>query len=138
MPITLLLAVHWRSSDKGKSHAYVQYPSEQPGLQTTIFVKRPGHHSQRWIVRQMWSARLWRNGSVNKIVDILDIDCPVRWINIILDQIPATDAQWFIGPKNINELPWRESIADVVTIDEDSDGRFARTLSAALQVFIGL
>ncbi len=31
----------------------------------------------------------------------------------------------FIGPyeHHSNELPWRESIADVVTIDEDSDGR---------------
>jgi hypothetical protein len=31
----------------------------------------------------------------------------------------------FIGPyeHHSNELPWRESIADVVTIDEDADGR---------------
>ena len=30
----------------------------------------------------------------------------------------------FIGPyeHHSNELPWRESIADVVTIDEDADG----------------
>ena len=31
----------------------------------------------------------------------------------------------FIGPyeHHSNELPWRESVCDVVTIDEDADGK---------------
>ena len=42
----------------------------------------------------------------------------------------------FIGPyeHHSNELPWRESIADVVVIDEDSDGKIdLQQLEAALQ-----
>lgn len=42
------------------------------------------------------------------------------------DQIPAEQRPVvFIGPyeHHSNELPWRESIADVVTIPEDADGR---------------
>ena len=41
------------------------------------------------------------------------------------DQIPADERPVvFIGPfeHHSNELPWRESIADVVTINEDADG----------------
>ena len=40
--------------------------------------------------------------------------------------IPAGDRPLiFIGPyeHHSNELPWRESIGDVVTISEDADGR---------------
>ena len=41
-------------------------------------------------------------------------------------QIPAEDRPVvFIGPyeHHSNELPWRESIADVVVIDEDANGQ---------------
>ena len=41
------------------------------------------------------------------------------------DRIPADERPVvFIGPyeHHSNELPWRESIAEVVTIDEDADG----------------
>jgi selenocysteine lyase/cysteine desulfurase len=66
--------------------------------------------------------------AINKLVDVLNLRVPAD-----LDarygfeaQIPANERPVvFIGPyeHHSNELPWRESIADIVTIDEDSDGR---------------
>ena len=44
----------------------------------------------------------------------------------LTDQIPAEERPVvLIGPfeHHSNELPWRESIADVVVIEEDHDGR---------------
>lgn len=67
-------------------------------------------------------------GAINKIVDILNIRIPANLNEryrleeyIPADQRPVI----FIGPyeHHSNELPWRESIADVVTIDENSDGQ---------------
>lgn len=65
--------------------------------------------------------------AIHKLVDILNLRIPAD-----LDrrygfqrQIPAHERPVvFIGPyeHHSNELPWRESIADVVVIDEDSDG----------------
>jgi len=67
-------------------------------------------------------------GAVSKIVDILNIRIPAdldaRYR--LSDHIPADERPVvFIGPyeHHSNELPWRESIADVVVIDEDADGR---------------
>ncbi len=67
-------------------------------------------------------------GAINKLVDILNLRVPHD-----LDekygfgkQIPTAQRPVvFIGPyeHHSNELPWRESIADVVVIDEDADGR---------------
>ena len=66
--------------------------------------------------------------AINKLVDVLNLRIPAD-----LDArhgfkalIPASERPVvFIGPyeHHSNELPWRESIADIVTIDEDSDGR---------------
>jgi hypothetical protein len=65
--------------------------------------------------------------AINKLIDVLNLRLPAD-----LDakykfkaQIPASERPVvFIGPfeHHSNELPWRESIADVVTIDEDADG----------------
>jgi selenocysteine lyase/cysteine desulfurase len=65
--------------------------------------------------------------AINKLVDILNLRLPRD-----LDQryglrrhIPEHERPVvFIGPyeHHSNELPWRESIAEVVVIDEDSDG----------------
>jgi selenocysteine lyase/cysteine desulfurase len=43
----------------------------------------------------------------------------------VLDATPSERPVVFVGPyeHHSNELPWRESIADVVTIREDADGR---------------
>jgi selenocysteine lyase/cysteine desulfurase len=55
--------------------------------------------------------------AVNKLVGILQLRRPDR---------PPPDERpvVFVGPyeHHSNELPWRESIADVVVIDEDADG----------------
>ncbi|HNC94675.1 MAG TPA: aminotransferase class V-fold PLP-dependent enzyme [Myxococcota bacterium] len=65
--------------------------------------------------------------AINKLVDILNLRIPAD-----LDEkydlkakIPKEERPViFIGPyeHHSNELPWRESIADVVTIAEDADG----------------
>jgi selenocysteine lyase/cysteine desulfurase len=65
--------------------------------------------------------------AINRLVDVLGLRLPAE-----LDdryrfraQIPADERPVvFIGPyeHHSNELPWRESIADVVTIPEDADG----------------
>ncbi len=67
-------------------------------------------------------------GAVNKLVDILNIRIPADLDAAFRlgDHIPpAMRPVVFIGPyeHHSNELPWRESIADVVVIDEDADGR---------------
>lgn len=67
-------------------------------------------------------------GAINLLIDILNLRVP----NDLDDRyqlrarIPADERPVvFIGPyeHHSNELPWRESIADVVTIREDHDGR---------------
>jgi len=67
-------------------------------------------------------------GAINKLVDMLNLRIPANLDREygFSDQIPAdTRPVVFIGPyeHHSNELPWRESIADVITIDEDADGR---------------
>lgn len=66
-------------------------------------------------------------GAINKLLDVMNLRLPAD-----LDQkyqleaaIPAEQRPVvFIGPfeHHSNELPWRESIADVVVINEDADG----------------
>jgi selenocysteine lyase/cysteine desulfurase len=65
--------------------------------------------------------------AVNRLVDVLQLRIPAdlddRWdlrSRIPREQRPVV----FIGPfeHHSNELPWRESIADVVTIREDREG----------------
>ena len=67
-------------------------------------------------------------GAIDKLIEILNLRVPSD-----LDERfglsglipPAQRPVVFIGPyeHHSNELPWRESIADVVTIAEDQDGR---------------
>ncbi len=65
--------------------------------------------------------------AINKLVDVLNLRLPANLDDkyAFSRQIPV-DARpvVFIGPyeHHSNELPWRESIAEVVTIDEDADG----------------
>ena len=66
-------------------------------------------------------------GAIDKLVGILGLRLPkeldARYG--LSDSIPASQRPVvFIGPyeHHSNELPWRESIADVVTIHEDADG----------------
>lgn len=77
-------------------------------------------------------------GAIGKLVDVLNIRIPNELDDrhnlarhIPADQRPVV----FIGPyeHHSNELCWRESLADVVTIPEDEDGRICLdTLEANL------
>ena len=66
-------------------------------------------------------------GAINKLIGIMNLRVPADLddrfhltAHIPRDQRPVV----FVGPfeHHSNELPWRESIADVVTIPEDPDG----------------
>lgn len=67
-------------------------------------------------------------GAIDKLSSILGIRIP-RELDAryrLSDRIPPEERPVvFIGPyeHHSNELVWRESIADVITIDEDEDGR---------------
>lgn len=67
-------------------------------------------------------------GAINKLVDVLNLRLPADLDKKykLRDAIPIEERPVvFIGPyeHHSNELPWRESIAEVVTIHEDQDGR---------------
>ncbi len=71
-------------------------------------------------------------GAICKLIDAMNLRLPADLAARydLLARIPAADRPVvFIGPyeHHSNELPWRESIADVVTIAEDSDGRIDAT-----------
>ena len=66
-------------------------------------------------------------GAINKLIDILNLRIPndldARYS--LTSRIPEAERPViFIGPfeHHSNELPWRESIADVIVIQEDADG----------------
>ena len=66
-------------------------------------------------------------GAIDKLVGILNLRIPADLDDSyrLSDQIPLDQRPVvFIGPfeHHSNELPWRESIADVVVIPQDSDG----------------
>ena len=66
-------------------------------------------------------------GAINKLIDILNLRLPADLDAKfgLAEHIPAAARPVvFIGPyeHHSNELPWRESIADVITIGEDADG----------------
>ena len=65
--------------------------------------------------------------AINRLVDVLNLRLPAnlddRWD--LRSRIPPAERPVvFVGPyeHHSNELPWRESIADLVTIREDPDG----------------
>ncbi|HHH27790.1 MAG TPA: aminotransferase class V-fold PLP-dependent enzyme, partial [Polyangiaceae bacterium] len=67
-------------------------------------------------------------GAIHKLIDVLGLRIPKELDQRygLLDRIPLNERPVvFIGPyeHHSNELPWRESICDVVTIAEDADGR---------------
>jgi selenocysteine lyase/cysteine desulfurase len=82
-------------------------------------------------------------GAINKLVEILNLRLPAdldaRYG--LSSHLPPQDRPVvFIGPyeHHSNELPWRESIAEVVTIPEDENGRIdLEALRAALQACAG-
>ena len=71
-------------------------------------------------------------GAINKLIDILNLRLPADLDarHGLAEHIPAAARPVvFIGPyeHHSNELPWRESIADVITIGEDADGHIDLT-----------
>lgn len=80
-------------------------------------------------------------GAINKMVDILNIRIPADLdtrFGLRGHVPPSQRPVVFIGPyeHHSNELPWRESLADVVTIDENADGQIdLQQLEAALEQY---
>lgn len=75
-------------------------------------------------------------GAIMKLIDILNLRVPADLQDRydLMAKIPAHERPVvFIGPyeHHSNELPWRESIADVVVIDEDHNGRIDLGILAA-------
>ncbi len=113
-------------------YANTHTESSGTGLQTTRF-----RDDARSIIAECVGARpeehavvFCGSGSttaIDKLVNALGLRVPsvLEDRHHLTDAIPATQRPVvFIGPyeHHSNELPWRESIADVVTIDEDADG----------------
>jgi selenocysteine lyase/cysteine desulfurase len=114
-------------------YANTHTESSGTGLQTTRF-----REDARAIIREALGGNpadhvviFCGSGStaaINKLVEVMNLRLPAD-----LDDrygfgasIPAGERPVvFIGPyeHHSNELPWRESIADLVTIPEDADGR---------------
>ena len=102
------------------------------GLQTTRFreeargiIKAAVGGDERDVVIFCGSGA---TGAINKLIDVLNLRVPANLDDEygLSDQIPPEQRPVvFIGPyeHHSNELPWRESICDVVVIDEDADGR---------------
>ncbi|MBW3657730.1 MAG: aminotransferase class V-fold PLP-dependent enzyme [Actinobacteria bacterium] len=113
-------------------YANTHTESSGTGLQTTRYreeardlVRRclggdPGQHALIFCGSGSTAA-------INRLIDVLNIRIPADLDRRygLSDAIPAAERPVvFIGPfeHHSNELPWRESIADVVAIPEDSDG----------------
>jgi selenocysteine lyase/cysteine desulfurase len=80
-------------------------------------------------------------GAVHTLIEVLNLclpsDLSARY-DLLADIPPEERPVVFIGPyeHHSNELPWRESIADVVVIHEDANGRIhVGELEARLQEF---
>ncbi|MDX6274521.1 MAG: hypothetical protein QOJ92_1731 [Frankiales bacterium] len=71
-------------------------------------------------------------GAIDKLIGVLGLRVPAELDEryALTERIPAGERPVvFIGPfeHHSNELPWRESIADVVQIPEDADGHIDAT-----------
>jgi len=113
-------------------YANTHTESSGTGLQTTRF-----REEARRIVREALGGNEQEHalifcgsgstGAVDRLVAILNLRLPADLAERyrLLEAIPAAERPVvFIGPfeHHSNELPWRESIADVATIPEDADG----------------
>jgi selenocysteine lyase/cysteine desulfurase len=74
-------------------------------------------------------------GAIDKLIGILNLRLPAELCEEfdLLAQIPVAERPAvFIGPfeHHSNELPWRESICDVIRIPEDADGHIDQSVLA--------
>jgi selenocysteine lyase/cysteine desulfurase len=112
-------------------YANTHTESSGTGLQTTRFREEAREIVRRCVGATDEHAVLFcgsgTTGAIDRLVGILNLRIPndldQRYelsSHIPIDERPVV----FIGPfeHHSNELPWRESIADVVTISEDADG----------------
>jgi len=114
-------------------YANTHTESSGTGLQTTRFREE----AREIICRSVGATRAAHavvfcgsgsTGAINKLVDVLNLRLPADLddrYDLAARIPPAERPVVFIGPyeHHSNELPWRESIADLVTIPEDHDGR---------------
>ncbi len=112
-------------------YANTHTESSGTGLQTTRFreeartiVKRCVGAGDQHVVLFCGSGS---TGAIDRLIRVLGLRVPsvLEDRYRLTDHIPASERPVvFIGPyeHHSNELPWRESIADVVTIHEDLDG----------------
>lgn len=118
--------------DAIRSHVLPKYAnthteSSGTGLQTTRF-----REDARQIIRRCVGATedyavvfcgSGSTGAIDRLVRVLGLCVPEPWVErLTID--PNERPVVFIGPfeHHSNELPWRESVADVITIHEDLDG----------------
>jgi len=114
-------------------YANTHTESSGTGLQTTRF-----REDARRIVREACGANEREHavifcgsgstGAIATLIDCLGLRLPAELDDryALLERIPSSDRPVvFIGPyeHHSNDLPWRESIADLVTVPEDHDGR---------------
>ncbi|MGZ8660745.1 MAG: aminotransferase class V-fold PLP-dependent enzyme [Actinomycetota bacterium] len=114
-------------------YANTHTESSGTGLQTTRF-----REDARAIIREAVGANAEEHvvlfcgagstGAIHKMIDCLELRIPAGLDDRygFSSRIPADERPVvFIGPyeHHSNELPWRESIADRVTVPEDHDGR---------------
>ena len=112
-------------------YANTHTESSGTGLQTTR-LREDARAIIHTSVRGDETTRVIFSGSgatsaIDKLIGILNLRIPADLDAKyhLIDQIPpAQRPVVFIGPfeHHSNELPWRESIADVITIPEDADG----------------
>ena len=112
-------------------YANTHTESSGTGLQTSRF-----REEAREIIRSAVGAGVEHavvfcgsgsTGAINRMVDVLNLRLPAELDQRyhLHDRIPAEGRPVvFIGPfeHHSNELPWRESIAELVVIPEDADG----------------
>jgi selenocysteine lyase/cysteine desulfurase len=112
-------------------YANTHTESSGTGLQTTRFREEARDLIRRCVGATGDHAVLFcgsgMTGAIDRIIGVLGIRIPCNLEDRyhLTEQIPLRERPVvFIGPyeHHSNELPWRESIADVVTIPEDGDG----------------
>jgi len=113
-------------------YANTHTESSGTGLQTTRFraearqiVKEAVGATDEHVVLFVGSGS---TAAIDRLVHVLGLRLPAELDERygLAARIPAAERPVvFIGPyeHHSNELPWRESIADVITIPEDADGR---------------